>query len=149
MYRGKMHTVIFGTKPTQKEALKAMSAELEKAQERRSSRTFMESAEEYIESKRIVLSPSTVAGYRNITSSLHHPSTKDDSQHTIDHLPMHIAEKIHEQGHAYKGNPCSITQFLASTQDSLGIPRFSVHKLRHYFASKMSTMNVPKADILL
>ena len=78
-----MHTVIFGTKPTQKEALKAMSAELEKVQKRRSSRTFMESAEEYIESKRIVLSPSTVAGYRNITSSLHHPSTKDDSQHTI------------------------------------------------------------------
>lgn len=64
MYRGKMQTVIFGTTPTQKEALKAMSAELEKAHERRSSRTFMESAEEHIESKRIVLSPSTVAGYR-------------------------------------------------------------------------------------
>lgn len=80
-----MQTVIFGTTPTQKEALKAMSAELEKAHERRSSRTFMESAEEHIESKRNVLSPSTVAGYRNITSSLHHPSTKDDGQHTGDH----------------------------------------------------------------
>ena len=30
----------------------------------------------------------------------------------------------------------------------LGIPRFPLHKLRHYFASKMSAMNVPEADIL-
>ena len=28
------------------------------------------------------------------------------------------------------------------------MPQFSIHKLRHYFASKMSAMNVPEADII-
>ena len=28
------------------------------------------------------------------------------------------------------------------------MPAFSIHKLRHYFASKMSAMNVPEADIM-
>jgi len=41
-----------------------------------------------------------------------------------------------------------ITAFLHSAQDKLGIPKFSVHKLRHYFASKMSALNIPDADIM-
>lgn len=28
------------------------------------------------------------------------------------------------------------------------MPRFSLHKLRHYFASYMSSLNIPEADIL-
>ena len=28
------------------------------------------------------------------------------------------------------------------------MPHFSIHKLRHYFASKMSAMNIPEADIM-
>lgn len=63
-------------------------------------------------------------------------------------IPEDIADKIREQGYVYKGKPCSITQFLANAQDSLNIPRFSIHKLRHYFASKMSAMNIPEVDIL-
>ena len=30
----------------------------------------------------------------------------------------------------------------------LDMPHFSIHKLRHYFASKMSAMNIPEADIM-
>jgi len=30
----------------------------------------------------------------------------------------------------------------------LGIPDFSIHKLRHYFASEMSFLGVSEADIL-
>ncbi len=30
----------------------------------------------------------------------------------------------------------------------LGIPRFPLHKLQHYFASQMSALGVPEADIL-
>lgn len=59
-----------------------------------------------------------------------------------------LADKIRKQGFIYKGNPNSISGHLNDVQDRLKIPRFSVHKLRHYFASKMSELGVPEADIL-
>ena len=33
-------------------------------------------------------------------------------------------------------------------EDILGIPHFPLHKLRYYFASKISVMNIPEADIM-
>ncbi len=63
-------------------------------------------------------------------------------------IPMEIADKIKEKGYIYKGYPNSITRFLKASEDALGIPRFPLHKLRHYFASKMSALNIPEADIL-
>lgn len=63
-------------------------------------------------------------------------------------IPAEIAAKITEQGFVYKGYPGKITDFLTATQKKLGIPHFSIHKLRHYFASRMSAMNVPEADIM-
>ncbi len=60
-------------------------------------------------------------------------------------IPMEIAQRIREQGYVFKGHPNSITD-LQTTEDRLGIPRFTMHKLRHYFASKMSAMNIPDAD---
>lgn len=59
-----------------------------------------------------------------------------------------LADKIRNQGFIYQGSPNSITGHLNDVQDRLGIPRFSIHKLRHYFASKMSELGVPEADIL-
>lgn len=52
-------------------------------------------------------------------------------------LPHQLAEQIREQGYIFKGNPNSITKALYRMQDSLGIRHFSVHKLRHFFASFM------------
>ena len=63
-------------------------------------------------------------------------------------IPMEIADKIREQGYVYKGLPGKITFFLSSAQKKLDIPHFPIHKLRHYFASKMSAMNIPEADIM-
>ena len=63
-------------------------------------------------------------------------------------IPMEVADKIREQGYIYKGHPGKITGFLSSAQKKLEIPHFSIHKLRHYFASKMSAMNIPEADIM-
>lgn len=63
-------------------------------------------------------------------------------------IPMELADKIREQGYIYKGHPNSITCYLTKAQDTLGIPHFSIHKLRHYFASEMSALGVPEADIL-
>ncbi len=63
-------------------------------------------------------------------------------------IPAELAEKIREQGHVYKGHPGSITKCLERLERKLGIPKFPLHKLRHYFASEMSALGVPEADIL-
>ena len=63
-------------------------------------------------------------------------------------IPMELAEKIRIQGFVYKGHPNSISDYLLKTEKRLGIPHFSIHKLRHYFASEMSALGVPEADIL-
>lgn len=63
-------------------------------------------------------------------------------------IPMEIADQIREKGYVYKGSPGEITKFLIASQKKLGIPLFSIHKLRHYFASKMSALHIPEADIM-
>ncbi|MCI9135452.1 MAG: tyrosine-type recombinase/integrase [Lachnospiraceae bacterium] len=277
MYKGKMYTVMFEGKPTQKEAVQAMARELEKVQGRQhQALNFETAAERYIESKRNVLSPSTIRGYCGIIRQLpeeflkesvyditaidvqkeinrmsknhspktvrnHHgfisavlamfcpnlklsttlpqkvksepyiPSAEDikqilervegteyeipiilacygmrrseicalgaeDIEGDVVHIhkavvedetknwitkstkttsstreiiiPMWIAEKIKKQGYAYRGYPGNIGRRLAILQDQLGIPNFSLHKLRHYFASQMSSLGVPDADIM-
>lgn len=276
MYKGKAYTVTFDGKPTQKEAIKAMADELEKVQSKHKSMTFQAAAEEYIDLKRNVLSPSTIRGYHGIIKQIskkfleknihditaldiqseinrmakkHSPKTvrnhhgfisavlsmfcpnlkitttlpqkvKDEpyipsdedirkilnySRGTMFEIPIvlacygmrrseicaltvndidgdvvkinkamvqdenkewiikttkttastreiiipeDVAAKIKEQGYVYKGYPNSITCFLYKAQDSLELPHFSIHKLRHYFASKMSALNIPEADIM-
>ncbi len=276
MYKGKVYTATFDSKPTQKEAMLAMADLLENASDKHAAMTFERAAEDYIESKRNVLSPSTIKGYKTILRQItdaflslnihditaldvqeeinrmaqnhspktvrnHHgfisailgtfcphlklsttlpqklknepyiPSDEDvklilqyskGTEYeipiilacygmrrseicalTVDDIdgdviritkakvqdenknwlvkttkttastreiiiPENIAEKIRSQGYVYKGHPNRITCFLFDTQDKLGIPRFSIHKLRHYFASRMSSLGVPDADIL-
>lgn len=46
-----------------------------------------------------------------------------------------LADDIRAQGYIYKGYPGAMTTFLTRTQDKLGLEHFSVHKLRHLFAS--------------
>ena len=53
------------------------------------------------------------------------------------YLPADLVAKIHEQWTIYDGDPQMLTKTLHKIQDRLGIPRFSVHKLRHFFASYM------------
>lgn len=63
-------------------------------------------------------------------------------------IPEELADKIRNQGYVYKGFPGCITKHLERVEDKLGITRFPLHKLRHYFASQMSALGVPEADIL-
>lgn len=276
MYKGQMYTVSFDHKPTQKEAMQAMALELDRVQEKHNSMTFEAAAKEYIESKRNVLSPSTIRGYNTIMRQISdsfmqkniHDITAVDVQREIsciakDHspktvsnrhgfmsavlgmfcpnlklnttlpqktknepytpsredvkrilegventeyeipimlacygmrrseicaltpddiegdiiyinkamvpnekrewvikstkttsstrqiaIPIDLANKIKEKGYVYHGDPGSITRYLKKLEDKLGIPHFSLHKLRHYFASEMSALGVPEADIL-
>lgn len=276
MYKGNMYSVTFDKKPTQKEAIQAMAEKLDKVQEKHKSMTFQAAAEEYIESKRNVLSPSTIRGYMGIIRQIpeaflltnvhditaldvqaeinrvakgHSPKsvrnhhgfisavlgtfypnlklhttlpqkiknkpyipTDEDIRRILEYakgteyeiplilacyglrrseicaltpedingdilsitkakvqgknnewiikttkttaskreiiIPTDIANKIYEKGYIYKGYPNSITIYLTKTEEKLGIPHFPLHKLRHYFASKMSFMNIPEEDIM-
>lgn len=276
MYKRQMYTVVFDYKPTQKEAVQAIAAELDKVRERERNMTFESAAKEYIESKRNILSPSTIRGYNSIIkcmspdflnknihdlttfdiqieinklSKKHSPKTirnhhgfisavlgtfrpnlklnttlpqkvknepyipsdedirkileyaagtkfeipivlacygmrrseicaltlddiggdvvritkalvQDENKKWITKttkttastreivIPEEIVQKIQSQGYIYNGHPNSITCFLSRAQESLNIPHFSIHKLRHYFASKMSAMNVPEENIM-
>lgn len=62
-------------------------------------------------------------------------------------IPSEIADLIREQGYFYNGFPQSISNYLLRTQRQLGIKEFSVHKLRHYFASKMMDMGIDQKTI--
>ena len=63
-------------------------------------------------------------------------------------IPPFLADKIRNQGFIYKGHPNSISKHLENLLIKLEMPHFTIHKLRHYFASKMSELGVPESDIL-
>ena len=55
-------------------------------------------------------------------------------------LPDELADMIRKQGYIYDGYPSTINMYLHSLQDELGIERFSLHKLRHFFASYLHSL---------
>ena len=63
-------------------------------------------------------------------------------------IPSETADKIRAQGYVYKGFPNSISRHMSKLEKDLGTEHFSMHKLRHYFASRMSALGIPEADIL-
>ena len=275
-YNKKTYTVIVDYKPTQKEAIQLMSAELDKVKTPNQRLTFQIAAERYIQEKSHVLSPSTIKGYESVLRSIsesfrdnnisditsveiqseintyaktHSPKstrnvhgfisailgmfcpntiinttlpqkvskndyipsdsdvkrilehskgtqfevalilaafglrrseicalTMDDLDGnilTIDkalvqsvenewvtkqtkteagtrtiYLPDDVVEIIKERGSIYKGHPNSIIIYLQRTQKELGIPKFSLHKLRHYFASSAHARGIPDQYIM-
>lgn len=64
-------------------------------------------------------------------------STKTTESEREVSVPVWLAEMIIEQGYVYKGHPNSITDKMGKIEKKLGIEHFSVHKMRHYCASKM------------
>lgn len=63
-------------------------------------------------------------------------------------LPPSLVEALKSAHRAYDGYPGSISNWLRRTQDKLGLPHFSLHKERHYFATSLADMGVAEADIL-
>ena len=50
-------------------------------------------------------------------------------------VPSDIADIIRQQGYVYNGSPNFIYKNLISVENRLGIQHFSLHKLRHFFAT--------------
>lgn len=62
-------------------------------------------------------------------------------------IPDYLADLIRKQGCIYDGYPGKITEQLNLVQKKLGIPRFSLHKLRHFFASYMHDLGYSDKQI--
>lgn len=69
-----------------------------------------------------------------------------DSTRTIK-IPKEIADKIRKQGYVYNGFPGSIYNYLQKVERKLKIKHFSLHKLRHFFASYMHNLGYSDKQI--
>lgn len=58
-----------------------------------------------------------------------------------------LADAMRKQGYILKAHPSTVFQWMSRTEKKLGIEHFSIHKLRHYFATVMSTL-IPEKDWL-
>ena len=63
-------------------------------------------------------------------------------------LPDYLADMIRAKGSIYKGHPGGLSKQLDRLQKRAGMEHFSLHKLRHYFASNAHTLGIPDAYIL-
>lgn len=63
-------------------------------------------------------------------------------------LDKALADRIRQQNKIYDYSPNRLGKSLKSAQKALGINEFSLHKLRHYFASQLHASGVSSADIL-
>ena len=70
MYKGETYTVVTDYKPTQKEAIQLLAAEMDKTAAPKVRMTFKTAADDYIDTKRNVLSPATIAGYESVVRRL-------------------------------------------------------------------------------
>jgi len=64
------------------------------------------------------------------------------------YLPDNLVNEIKETGCIYEGYPNSIYDALQNYQDKLGIEHFSLHALRHFYASYCHSKGMTDADIM-
>lgn len=76
-------------------------------------------------------------------------TTKTTASERDIYVPSEIAAMIHAQGYVYRRKPGGIREKLLETENKLGIPRFTLHTLRHYFAAKMLTLTDEQTAQLL
>lgn len=75
------------------------------------------------------------------------PTPKTDASNRIVTLPGNVADRIRSQGYIYDKYPQQIDKYLRRTLPKLGIPFFSPHKLRHFYASYCHELNISDAMI--
>lgn len=63
------------------------------------------------------------------------PTPKTEASNRTITIPHDLAERIREQGYVYHCTPNGIDNYMRRALPKLGIPFFSLHKLRHFFAS--------------
>lgn len=63
------------------------------------------------------------------------PTPKTDASNRTIILPPELVQAINEKGFIYNHQPNSINKYLTRNLPKMGIPYFSIHQLRHFFAS--------------
>lgn len=71
-------------------------------------------------------------------------TTKTTESERDIYISEELANMIRENGYVMNVHPGNIIKHLSETEKKLGIEHFSLHKLRHYFASKMLTVTDSK-----
>lgn len=71
--------------------------------------------------------------------------TTESNRYVI--LPEYIADKIREKGCAYSGHPNNLDKVWNKMLGRIGLPRFPMHKMRHFFASYMHSLGYSDASI--
>ena len=90
----------------------------------------------------------TKAKVEDADGQWHIKATKTASGTRDVYIPPEIASLIARQRFIYRGNPNSIIRYLQRTQEHLGIPKFSLHKMRHYYASISHSLGIPDSYIM-
>jgi integrase len=63
-------------------------------------------------------------------------------------VPQEIADMIRKNGYAFSGSPSGIKKVIDTACKKLDIQHFTLHKLRHYFASKLLSENVDIVTVM-
>ena len=63
------------------------------------------------------------------------PTPKTDASNRTIILPPELVQAINEKGFIYNHQPNPINKYLTRNLPKMGIPYFSIHQLRHFFAS--------------
>lgn len=100
-YKGKVYTVYFDHKPTDLEALNAITEKLNETDYGANKGKFKVYAKEYIAAKRNVLSPSTAGGYQKILRSIS-DDFKSKKIHEIDRVDIQNEVNRYAKDHSPK-----------------------------------------------
>lgn len=73
---------------------------------------------------------------------------KTDESNRILPLSQKLADEIREQGFIYEKSPNRLNKKIHDVQKKLGIPPFTFHTMRSYFASYAHSIGICEADIL-
>lgn len=74
--------------------------------------------------------------------------TKNNDKSRTIYIPKELELKIRKQGYVYDGYPECIYDYLSATLEKLKLPHFSLHRLRHYYASVSHSLGVPDEYIM-
>lgn len=74
-------------------------------------------------------------------------TTKTKSSTRKVFVDKELIELIRKQGYIYKGNNKAITEFIVNFCKKHNIQKFTLHKLRHYFATSLHFANAPRKAI--
>lgn len=73
---------------------------------------------------------------------------KNDTSNRKIPVPSEIVQMINALGFVYKGHPNSISDYISRFCTKNGIQHFSLHKLRHYFVSRLASENIDTETII-